>query len=122
LLDAFENATRQKHDGRITQVINTAALKASADRGVTAATILDACMRNHFRNHPEMLAAWIHARRIERAPRRASREKESTTVAATHRQPDPTITRETTSLRQNSPALSDRDPLGLYNVTLRDDP
>jgi hypothetical protein len=122
LLTAFANATSQKHDGRIAQVLNTAALKASANRGVKAATQLDACLRNHYRNNPEMLAAWAHARRIERAPRRASSQKESTTVAATHRQPDSTTTRETISLRQNSPALSDRDPLVLHNVTLRDDP
>jgi hypothetical protein len=69
LLAAFENATGLKQGGGITQVLNTAALKARATLGVQAATKLDACVRNHYRNDPEMLAAWAHARRIERAPR-----------------------------------------------------
>jgi hypothetical protein len=72
LLTAFENATSQKHDGRIARVLGTATLKAKANLGVNAATNLDACVRNHFRGNPEMLAAWAHARRIERAPRRSS--------------------------------------------------
>jgi hypothetical protein len=64
LLTAFENATNQKHNGGITQMLGTAALEAKANLGVKAATELDACVRNHFRINPEMLAAWSHARRI----------------------------------------------------------
>jgi hypothetical protein len=79
LLTAFENATNQKHEGGITQVQGTAALKAKANLGVKAATRLDASVRNHFRGNPEMLAAWKHARRIEKAPVRNS---ESTTPPA----------------------------------------
>jgi hypothetical protein len=72
LLTAFQNATNQKQDGGITQVLGTAALTAKATLGVKAATDLDACVRNHFRGNAEMLAAWSHARRIEKAPRRSS--------------------------------------------------
>jgi hypothetical protein len=79
LLTAFENATNQKHEGGITRVLGTAALKAKANLGVKAATDLDACVRNHFRNSPEMLVAWSHARRIERAPVRSD---ETTTSPA----------------------------------------
>jgi hypothetical protein len=82
LLTAFENATNQKHEGGITQVLGTAALKAKANLGVKAATDLDACVRNHFRDNPEMLAAWAHARRIERAPLRSG---EATTPPALSR-------------------------------------
>jgi hypothetical protein len=71
LLTAFQNATNQKHDGGITQVLGTAALNARANLGVQAARECDACLRNHFRNNPEMLAAWTHARRIEKAPHRS---------------------------------------------------
>jgi hypothetical protein len=60
-------------------VQGTAALKAKANLGVKAATRLDASVRNHFRNNPEMLAAWAHARRIERAPVRSD---EATTSPA----------------------------------------
>jgi hypothetical protein len=80
LQTAFQNATNQKHDGGITQVLGTAALNAKANLGVKAATDLDACVRNHFRDNPEMLAAWSHARRIEKAPRRSD---EDTTPPAT---------------------------------------
>jgi hypothetical protein len=79
LLTAFEDATSQKHEGGITQVLGTAGLKAKANLGVKAATRLDAYVRNHFRNNPEMLAAWKHARRIEKAPRRSD---EATTPPA----------------------------------------
>jgi hypothetical protein len=68
LLTVFENATGLKHEGGITQVLNTAALNGKASLGVIAATKLDACVRNHYRNQPEMIAAWTHARHIERAP------------------------------------------------------
>jgi hypothetical protein len=67
LLTAFVTATAQKHDGRIDQVIGTAALKAKASLGIIAATRLDACMRNHFRTNPEVLAGWKHARHVERS-------------------------------------------------------
>jgi hypothetical protein len=80
LITAFQNATNQKQDGGITQVLGTAALKAKADLGVKAAKDCDACVRNHFRNSPEMLAAWKHARRIEKAP---VRESEVTTPPST---------------------------------------
>lgn len=66
VLAAFEAATAQKHGGKIAQVAATAALKAEAARGIQAATKLDACVRNHFRHQPEILAAWTHARHIQR--------------------------------------------------------
>lgn len=71
LLAAFEQATVQKQQGGMDRIAGTAALKATANRGVIAATKLDACVRNLFRHHPEMLAAWTHARHIKRAPRRS---------------------------------------------------
>jgi hypothetical protein len=70
LLAAFRDATSQKHGGRIAQVAATAAMKAQARAGVIAATKLDAYMRNAYRGNTEMLAAWKHARHIERSPRR----------------------------------------------------
>ncbi|HET6408786.1 MAG TPA: hypothetical protein VFG14_12955 [Chthoniobacteraceae bacterium] len=79
LLTAFENATNQKHEGGITQVLGTAAIEARASIGVKAATDCDAYVRNHFRSNPEMLAAWAHARRIEKAPVRTN---ESTPLPA----------------------------------------
>jgi hypothetical protein len=80
LLADFEAATTQKLGGKITQVASTAELKEQAARGILAATKLDACMRNHFRHNPEVLAAWKHARHIERTPSRSSATPSTTSV------------------------------------------
>jgi hypothetical protein len=103
LLAAFENATMQKYDGRITQVLNTAALKARVNLGVNAATILDACARNHFRNNPEMLAAWSHARHIERSSRRSTGPQMPATASSGHSNPVDSTQRSTP---ENSPLHS----------------
>jgi hypothetical protein len=96
LLTAFENATGKKHDGSITRVTGTAALKAKANLGVKAATDLDACVRNHFRRNPEIIAAWAHARRIEKAPRRSDQKiqtTDSTSTVTTERDTTQTLPR-----------------------------
>jgi hypothetical protein len=72
LLTAFQGATAQKHTGGINRVMSTAALKAKSSLGIIAADKLGACMRNHYRLQPDMIAAWNHARRIERAARHAT--------------------------------------------------
>jgi hypothetical protein len=72
LIDAYRDATAQKHDGRILRGGSTADLKAKASAGITAADELDTCVRNHFRGNAEALGAWAIARRIERAPRRTT--------------------------------------------------
>ena len=66
---AFQAATSQKHDGNIVRVAATAGLRAKAVLGIIAARKLDAYVRNSFRGNAELLAAWKHARHIERAPR-----------------------------------------------------
>jgi hypothetical protein len=47
-------------------VTGTAALNAKANLGDC-----DPCVRNHLRGNPEIIAAWKHVRRIEKAPRRS---------------------------------------------------
>ena len=71
LVAAFLAASGQKHGGGLTRVEGTAALRARASLGMIAADKLGACVRNHFRNVPEILAAWESARHVERAPRRS---------------------------------------------------
>jgi len=93
MLTAFDCATTKKHDGGIARVRGTATLKAMAILGMEAATELDACVRNHFRGNAEMLAAWVHARRVERAPRRSgeavsSERAEAISTAAEEGQSD----------------------------------
>jgi hypothetical protein len=72
LLTAFATATGRKQSGGLVKVLSTSALKVRANLGVKAATKADAAVRNHFDGNLEMLAAWAHARRIEKAPVRAS--------------------------------------------------
>lgn len=78
LLTAFENATGMKQSGGITRVTGTAGLAARARAGVGAAIKLDVYVRNHFRGNAEKLAAWTHARRIERAPARPKKSAPAT--------------------------------------------
>jgi len=115
LLAAFENATGMKQGGGITQVLNTAALKAKATLGVQSATKLDACVRNYYRNNPEMLAAWAHARRIERAPRSSSSASTVLTVPAIPEARTPvstlTITHQLPSASADGIARAPGDPL-----------
>jgi len=68
LLTAFQDATGRKNGGKISRALGTARLKAKARLGVLAAKRLDACVRNHFRGQPEMIAAWKVARKIASAP------------------------------------------------------
>ena len=68
LIEEFQLATAQKHAGRIHQVAATARLHALAASAMSTAIKLDAYVRNHFRHDPELLAAWRHARHIQRGP------------------------------------------------------
>ena len=69
LIDAYRDATEQKHDGRILRGGSTADLKTKASAGIQAAKDLDTCIRNHFRGDAEALGAWAIARRIARPAR-----------------------------------------------------
>lgn len=79
ILTTFENATGRKESGGLTKVLSTTALKLRANRGVVAATKADASIRNHFDGDLEVLAAWAHARRIEKAPVRKKDDDDAPT-------------------------------------------
>lgn len=70
LLTEFEGATGQKFGGVNKRKTGTASLEVKAALGIAAAKRLNACVRNHFRDQPEIIEAWATARRIEAAPRR----------------------------------------------------
>ncbi len=74
LLTAFQTATSQKNGGKISSALGTATLKAKARLGILAAQKLDACVRNHFRGQPEIIAAWKVARKIARGSRGSTTE------------------------------------------------
>lgn len=66
-VESFGEATALKWSGKLTQVEGTSAMATHAERGLDAARMLDACMQNWYRKDPAMLAAWRHARHIERS-------------------------------------------------------
>ena len=87
LVTAFEDALKQKQDGGILRKSGTAGLKVYARHLLDAATRLDACVRNHFRNNPVVLETWAHARRIESAPRSNAEAPAAPAPASTAGQP-----------------------------------
>lgn len=102
LIEKFQDATTKKHSGQRARIQATATLHERAQQGTIAATKLDACVRNHFRNQPEIIAAWAHARHIERNPARSREDRmspsalpeqkaglESGTTPAAHRSAPP---------------------------------
>jgi hypothetical protein len=69
--DAFkEAALNQKASGQSATVGATAGIDTEIERGMDAATIVDAIMQNVYRNNPVKLAAWAQARHIKRSPQR----------------------------------------------------
>ena len=75
LLTAFESATGEKFDGVNKRKVGTASQEVKAALGVAAAKRLNACVRNHFRDQPEIIEAWAAARRIEAAPSSSNTEE-----------------------------------------------
>jgi hypothetical protein len=61
-------ATRNKTNGGITRVGGTSTVDAKVREVIKVAKELDTYVRNYFRGNAEKLAAWKHARRIEKAP------------------------------------------------------
>jgi hypothetical protein len=49
-----------------------ASIDGAIDRGIDALRQLDPIVRNKLHNNPALLAAWLSAKRIERAPRRSN--------------------------------------------------
>jgi hypothetical protein len=74
--ERFEEAMSRQTQGGSVQVSSTAAVEDLAAEGMETLRELDPIMRNLFEDDPAALAAWLTARRIERAPRRKKREDE----------------------------------------------
>lgn len=69
---AFEAALTDQHTGKEESVTAGASIDATIDRGTDALRQLDPIVRNKLHNNPALLAAWLSAKRIERAPRRSN--------------------------------------------------
>lgn len=69
----LERAMSGQNTGRGAQVTATASIEPTVERGMNALRRLDAIVRNKFRDDPATLAAWEHARHIERPARTQKR-------------------------------------------------
>lgn len=69
-IEDFENALNRKAVAQGAAVGATAGIDAEIERGMNAATILDAIMQNVYRNNPIKLAEWTQARHVKRSPQR----------------------------------------------------
>jgi hypothetical protein len=69
----LERAMSRQNTGRGAQVTATASIEQTVERGMNALRRLDAIVRNKFRDDPATLAAWEHARHVERPARTQKR-------------------------------------------------
>ena len=77
----LERAMGGQNTGLDAQVAATASIDQTVERGMNAVRRLDAIVRNKFRDDPATLAAWAHARHVERAARTPRREGGPTQAA-----------------------------------------
>jgi hypothetical protein len=67
---AFETALTGQNTGQDESKTAGASIDAAIDRGMDALRQLDPIVRNKLHHNTALLAAWLSAKRIERAPRR----------------------------------------------------
>lgn len=84
---AFERAITRKLKGTETHVTSSAAIDDLIDEGVRTIRQLDPIMRNMFAAEPAILAAWLSAIHVERAPRRSKTKKTPTPTPPPPSQP-----------------------------------
>lgn len=68
--DALENAIGDKAGADTTGTGATAEIEEAVETGMKAASILDAIMKNVYRNNPVKLAEWMSARHVKRLSQR----------------------------------------------------
>jgi hypothetical protein len=69
-LTALETAMTEQADGIVEGVSQRVAIETDIDEGDATMRRLGAIMKNKYANNPAVLAEWISASHIERAPRR----------------------------------------------------
>lgn len=77
-IEIFEAALTGQNTGRKASITAGASIDGAIERGMDALRQLDAIVRNKLLDDPATLAAWLSAKRIERAPRRNNKTKTST--------------------------------------------
>lgn len=68
----FERATGDKASAQGTGTSATAGVDAEIERGMNAAVVLDAMMKNIYRDNSAKLAEWMQARHVRRSARKPS--------------------------------------------------
>lgn len=71
ILDQIEAKEAEQDSAKQSEVGATAGIDQVLDDGLDAADVADAILRNIYANDPVKLAAWISARHIKRAPKKA---------------------------------------------------
>lgn len=69
-INAYEAALTEQNTAKEKRVAATASIDAAIEHGMDALRQLDPIVRNKLHNNPATLAAWLSAKRVERAPRR----------------------------------------------------
>ncbi len=69
-INAYEAALTEQNTAKEKRVTATASIDAAIERGTDTLRQLDPIVRNKLHNNPATLAAWLSAKRVERAPRR----------------------------------------------------
>ena len=71
---AYETALTGQNTGREESLTAGASIDATVGRGLDALRQLDPIVRNKLHDNPALLAAWLSAKRIERAARRNNKQ------------------------------------------------
>lgn len=71
---AYESAFTGQNTGKEESVTASASIDATVGRGLNAVRELDPIVRNKLHDNPALLAAWLSAKRIERATRRNNKQ------------------------------------------------
>lgn len=79
---AFEAALTEQNTAKEESLTAAASIDAAIDRGMDSLRQLDPIVRNKLHNNTATLAAWLSARRIERAPRRNNTNSNANTPPA----------------------------------------
>jgi hypothetical protein len=69
-ISAYEAALTDQNTGREGRLTAAVSIDEAIERGNDALRQLDPIVRNKLHNNPALLAAWLSAKRLERAPRR----------------------------------------------------
>jgi hypothetical protein len=69
----LQRAIDEQNTGRDAHITATVSIETTVERGIKAVRRLDAIVRNKFRDDSATLAAWEHARHVERAARAQKR-------------------------------------------------